>query len=243
MTPPLLPPAGGRQRAYGQDHRLTAVDRLGVWLSLRQVRRWVPSFRGQRVVDAGCGYHAALTRALLGQAEEVVALDVALDPELARLPRVTAVEGHLPDALRRVPDRWADVAICTSVLEHLWEPQATLDHLHRVLVPGGALLVNVPSWRGKRFLELSAFGLGLSPAAEIDDHKAYYDPRDLWPLLVRAGFAPRHVRCFRHKLGLNTFARCVRTASAGAPGREGPTTSRPRRSDPPPPCPPAAPRG
>jgi len=68
--------------------------------------------------------------------------------------------------------------------------------------------VNVPSWRGKRFLELSAYRLGLSPAEEIDDHKAYYDPRDLWPLLVRAGFRPSEIRCFRHKFGLNTFAVC-----------------------------------
>jgi hypothetical protein len=46
----------------------------------------------------------------------------------------------------------------------------------------------------------------------MDDHKMYYDPRDLWPLMVRAGFAPHAIRCFRHKFGLNTFA--VATVSA-----------------------------
>jgi hypothetical protein len=76
-------------------------------------------------------------------------------------------------------------------------------------------LVNVPSWRGKRYLEFSAFRLGMSPADEMQDHKAYYDPRDLWPLLVRAGFSPRDIRCVRHKFGLNTFAAC-RKASAEA---------------------------
>jgi hypothetical protein len=50
--------------------------------------------------------------------------------------------------------------------------------------------------------------LGLSPAEEMDDHKYYFDPKDLWPLLVRAGFRPRNIRCFRHKFGLNTFALC-----------------------------------
>jgi hypothetical protein len=68
----------------------------------------------------------------------------------------------------------------------------------------------VPSWRGKRFLELSAFRLGLSPAEEMDDHKMYYDPRDIWPMLVRAGFKPSRVKVFRHKFGLNTFASCVK---------------------------------
>ena len=42
----------------------------------------------------------------------------------------------------------------------------------------------------------------------MDDHKAYYDPRDLWPMLVEAGFKPRNISCFRHKFGLNTFAVC-----------------------------------
>jgi hypothetical protein len=76
------------------------------------------------------------------------------------------------------------------------------------LAPGGTCLLNVPSWRGKFFLEFSAFRLGLSPESEMDDHKMYYDRRDLWPLLVQAGFRPSRLRCFPHKLGLNTFAVC-----------------------------------
>jgi len=77
----------------------------------------------------------------------------------------------------------------------------------------GLAVVNVPSWRGKRFLEFSAFRLGTSPADEMQDHKAYYDPRDLWPILVRAGFAPRDIQCLRHKFGLNTFAACRKVSA------------------------------
>ena len=98
--------------------------------------------------------------------------------------------------------------LCVSVLEHLWNPDVALAEFHRILSPAGICVVNVPSWRGKRFLELSAFRLGLSPAEEMDDHKRYFDPRDLWPLLVQAGFLPHGIRCYRHKLGLNTFAAC-----------------------------------
>ncbi len=98
--------------------------------------------------------------------------------------------------------------MCLSVLEHLSEPQTALDHFHRVLAPGGVAILNVPSWLGKPFLEFAAFRLGVSPAEEMDDHKAYYDPRDLWPMLVRAGFKPSLIRCHRHKFGLNTSAVC-----------------------------------
>ncbi len=94
------------------------------------------------------------------------------------------------------------------MLEHVNEPARLLGEVRRLLAPGGTALVNVPSWRGKRYLELSAFRLGLSPAEEMDDHKTYYDVRDLWPMLVAAGWRPRNIRCFSHKLGLNTFAVC-----------------------------------
>jgi SAM-dependent methyltransferase len=107
-----------------------------------------------------------------------------------------------------VEDESLDVVLCISVLEHLWEPLETLVELRRVVAPGGICLINVPTWRGKRFLETSAFRFGSSPPEEMDDHKAYYDPRDLWPLLVRAGFLPHNIRCRRHKFGLNTFAAC-----------------------------------
>ncbi len=73
-----------------------------------------------------------------------------------------------------------DVTLCLSVLEHLWDPETALRNLRRVTAPGGVVLVNVPTWQGKRALELSAFRFGLSPAEEIDDHKWYFDPRDLW---------------------------------------------------------------
>ena len=52
---------------------------------------------------------------------------------------------------------------------------------------------------------MSAFRLGTSPALEMDDHKMYYDARDLWPLLVRAGFKPSGIQLSYHKFGLNLF--------------------------------------
>jgi SAM-dependent methyltransferase len=197
-----------RERAFGQDRPLTAVDRFGIWLSARRVRRSLRSVTGSRVGDIGCGYQAAFSRTILDDVSGLVLLDVALAPDLRDHPKVTAIEGQLPGAMAAVPDESLDVVVCNSVLEHLWEPLISLREFHRALVPGGALLVNVPSWWGKRFLEASAFRFGTSPAEEIDDHKTYYDPPDLWPLLVRAGFPPRGIRCFRHKFGLNTFAHC-----------------------------------
>jgi SAM-dependent methyltransferase len=207
----VLPDKDRRRSAYGQEHRLSKVDRFGVWLSSRQVRRTVGDFAGKRVADVGCGYRATVSRTLLDRVGHLVLLDVALDPELFDHPKVTAIQGWLPDSLAGVADCSQDVVICNSVLEHLWEPLKALRGMERILAPGGVLLLNVPSWRGKGFLEFSAFRLGNSPE-EMNDHKMYYDPRDLWPLLVQSGFRPGDIRCFRHKFGLNTFASCRKAA-------------------------------
>jgi SAM-dependent methyltransferase len=211
-----------RDTAFGQGGRLSPVDRLGVWLSARRIRRHVPSFSGLRIADVGCGYHATFVRSVLDSVEHAVLLDVAVDGDLKRNRRVEVIEGPLPDTLSQLEPADLDVVLCASVLEHLWEPQQTLDQMWRILRPGGICLVNVPSWRGKRFLEFSAFRLGLSPAAEMNDHKAYYDPHDLWPMLVVAGFRPQDIQVSRHKFGLNTFAACRRSSELRtSPGSSG----------------------
>jgi SAM-dependent methyltransferase len=197
-----------RHRAYGQDYQASLVDRFGVWLSARQIRRYAGCLTGKRLGDFGCGYHAAFARTVLPELKQAVLVDVALAPDLKTKPKVTPIEGILPDVLDQVPSGSLDIVLCISVLEHLWDPLAALQACYRIVRPEGICIFNVPSWSGKRFLEYSAFRLGLSPKDEMDDHKAYYDVKDFWPLLVRASFLPSNIRCFSHKFGLNTFAVC-----------------------------------
>jgi SAM-dependent methyltransferase len=202
-------PERERRTSFGQAAQPTQVDRFGVWLTQRRVSKYV-SFADKRVGDFGCGYEAKLVRQVLPNVKQVVLLDVALAEDLKHHPKIWAMEGRIPEALSAIKSGSLDVVLCLSVLEHLWSPVDALKEFSRVLVSGGTCLINVPTWRGKRFLEFSAFKLGLSPSDEMDDHKTYYDPGDLWPLLVRAGFVPHNIRCFRHKFGLNTFAICLK---------------------------------
>jgi 2-polyprenyl-3-methyl-5-hydroxy-6-metoxy-1,4-benzoquinol methylase len=197
-----------RDRAFGEENPPSVLDRLGVWLNISRIQREAGALDGRSIADVGCGYRAVVARTLAQRAASVTVVDVALDPELSRLPRVHAFVGPLPTVLANIKDSTQDITLCINVLEHLWEPEATVAELRRITAPGGSVLINVPSWMGKRFLELAAFRLGLAPVEEMQDHKMYYDPRDLWPLLVRSGFRPDEIRCFRHKFGLNTFARC-----------------------------------
>lgn len=194
---------------YGQKGQ-TWVDRFGVWLSSRAIDRSVANRTGLRMIEFGSGYHARHLRRLQPRLREGVAVDFALSPELNQLPGLRTMEMPIESALPTLPENHFDLILLISVLEHLAHPAEALAAMYRLLAPGGTLLVNVPTWRGKIFLELAAFRLGVSPKDEMDDHKMYYDLRDLWPLLVRAGFKPSKLSLRRHKFGLNLFARALK---------------------------------
>ncbi len=198
-----------RTKSWGQDYRFSLIDRAGTWLNVRQIRRRVRGFRGKAVADIGCGFQAVFARSILDDVARATLVDLALAEDLKQDAKVTAIEGELPEVLERVQSQSLDVVVCNNVLEHLWQPSVALQHVRRMLKPGGLAYLNVPSWQGKPFLELAAFRLGLTSPSEIDDHKAYYNRRELWRLVVSSGFKPSRVECHSHKFGLNTFAVCT----------------------------------
>ena len=206
--------------SYGQ-RGLTVADRLGVWLSQSAIRRYLPKRGDLEVLELGCGYRATQLVALRPKLKRGIGVDFRIAPELRTLEGFTFHEGTIEETLPKLESATMDVVMLISVLEHLAEPQFALQSAWRLLRPSGLLLINVPTWVGRRFLEFSAFRLGLSPKVEMDDHKMYYGKRDLWPVLVRAGFKPSQIRLNYHKFGLNLFAAVWKSAQATAsPGRE-----------------------
>jgi SAM-dependent methyltransferase len=193
------------EESYGQ-RGLTMADRLGVWLSQRAILRAIPNRNDLEILELGCGYHATQLVALGQRLKRGIGIDFHINPELKQLERFVFVEGSIEESLPKLESETVDVVMLVSVLEHLAEPEQVLKSVWRLLRPTGLLLVNVPTWIGKRFLELAAFRLGLAPRVEMDDHKMYYGKRDLWPVLVRAGFRPSQIRLRYHKFGLNLFA-------------------------------------
>ena len=205
MTAPDL--SSDRSRAFGQNYAKSIPDRLGIWLSKRQLERWV-QLADKDVADIGCGFDGGFAALVLDEVRSATLVDIGLRDDLKAHPKVRASIGFLPDALHSVGSESIDTVICNNVLEHLWEPEVTLKEMLRILRPGGTAFLNVPSWRGKVLLETLAFRLHRTPAEEIDDHKNYYDKKDLWRLCVASGFKPSDIVIGSHKLSLNTFAAC-----------------------------------
>jgi N-acetylglucosaminyl-diphospho-decaprenol L-rhamnosyltransferase len=99
---------------------------------------------GDVVVEIGCGV-GRITRVLAARAAEVLALDVS-DEMLARArrhnPGLANVRWILGDgrSLAPMPDGGADACVSIVVLQHVPDPEITLDYvreLGRVLRPGG----------------------------------------------------------------------------------------------------------
>ena len=191
--------------SYGQK-KLTFVDRLGVRLSQRAIARELPDRSDLEVLELGCGFHATQLMALAPRLKRGVGVDLQLAPELASLSKFMFHEGTIEEILLTLTAQTFDAVLLISVLEHLHDPLFVIKAVRGLLKFSSVLLINVPTWRGKSFLEFSAFRLGFSPKMEMDDHKMYYDKRDLWPLLVRAGFKPSLIKLRYHKFGLNLFA-------------------------------------
>ncbi len=191
--------------SYG-ERELSFVDRLGVWLSERAIARELPDRTDLEVLELGCGFRAAHLIALSPRLKRGVGVDFRIASNLGTVEKLAFHQGTIEEALPKMASERFDAVMLISVLEHLRDPFVVIEAAYHLLRNSGLLLINVPTWRGKGFLEFSAFRLGLSPKVEMDDHRMYYDKRDLWPVLVRAGFKPSLIKLRYHKFGLNLFA-------------------------------------
>ena len=106
------------------------------------------------VLDWGCGL-GQMTRLLVDRGVEVrsiewvESLNGAQEQPLPVLPDLTMLTTSEPVALP-YPDHCFDAVLSMGVLEHVHDPDASLDELRRVLKPGGTLycykLPNAHSW-------------------------------------------------------------------------------------------------
>lgn len=111
---------------------------LAVQINNRIVREHLAVMRG-RVVDLGCGT-APYKEAILGGAEEYIGVDWPSSlHEQSRVNVFANIAEGLP-----FPDSYADTVVAFQVLEHLPDSRRFLAECHRILRPGGQLLLTIP---------------------------------------------------------------------------------------------------
>lgn len=155
-----------------------------------------------RVLDLGCG--AGENTLLVAEALHpcaAVGVDWAPRPlGDAHTQGLPVVQALLDGADLPFPEATFDAVILSEVIEHLVDPDHTVDEVHRVLRPGGTFLVTTPNlaaWFNRLLLaagvqpvfsEVSTRKVYGRPGTEVVGHLRLFTRRALVELLHDAGF-------------------------------------------------------
>lgn len=159
-------------------------------------RRWLleEARPGERVLDLGCGAGRFL-RALAAAGCTPIGVEIA-EAALARARvnapgaelHLTAVDGDLPLA-----DDSIELVWCSEVIEHVADTTNLLAEVHRVLAPGGRVLITTP-FHGRlqgAAVALVRFDDHFDP---LGQHLRFYTRTSLSRTLTTAGLADVRVR-------------------------------------------------
>jgi|SRR5882724_557959 len=140
------------------------------------------------VLEVGCG-DGAFTTELAGYSIAVTAIDLSagqIAENAARFPEINFLQHdvsvQLPFAARSFEVVW-----CSEVLEHLFDPAFALREMHRVLRPGGRLLVTVPYHGGLKNVLIALFKWD-EHYTPSNPHIRFFSSRTLTRIVHAAGF-------------------------------------------------------
>jgi 2-polyprenyl-3-methyl-5-hydroxy-6-metoxy-1,4-benzoquinol methylase len=161
----------------------------------RAIARRISADRPERVLDWGCGYGQVAD--LLWQAGlDVTAFDYQPDIDagvrpLERYPHLSIHTSPDPRQLPFAPGAFDAVLSC-GVLEHVPDPDASLDEIRRVLTPGGTFYIfKLPNRTS--YLEAIARRTGLYYHGACE-HDRLYTRRTAISMLRRHDFEVREIK-------------------------------------------------
>ena len=189
------------QRAYVCHPKEIDSKIAGEYLrEFRRVDRLMPA--GGRVLDFGSArgtFIGELMSSDLAERWEPEGIDI--NPDEVEMGKAKGFPVRVANVFDdSIPGESFDAITAFSVLEHMQDPRATLEALHRVLKPGGKLLLIVPN--GSCLIIL--FGLiaarllgdrvrGFTDNVFHEEHLYYFDPRTMPKMLEQCGFSTHQV--------------------------------------------------
>jgi len=154
------------------------VDRTEKWLVFSMLRT-----KSGRALDLGCGT-GNYTLELKRRGFDVIGLDASEGMlRIARSKGLNCIRGDaysLP-----FPDGSFDLVLSVTMFEFIHEPEKVLREIHRVLRPGGEVLIGTMNGRSLWFLFKRLKSIFVETAYR---YARFYTPSELEGLLRKAGF-------------------------------------------------------
>ena len=172
---------------------MRAVDRILRRWRIARAAVWVR--RGDRLLDVGC-YDRSLIDAVADRVAHAVGIDSVAEPSEAGGVRIA--RGTFPEDVAAEPGAF-DCITALAVLEHVREPHAFAAACHRLLAPGGRVVLTVPHPLVDRIVDALIL-LHLADGMDFDEHHGF-DVAQTGPIFEGAGF--RRVAFRPFQLGLN----------------------------------------
>ena len=174
---------------HGAGHEAEPTFQLRVDKTLAAIGDKAP----RRILDFGCNIGGAV-RLFTEAGHDVAGVDISESAIRIARQRMPHVRFELVSAEDRVPfpDGSFDVCYSSEVIEHLFDVTGFLREVHRVLVPGGLLVLTTPyhGWVKNLLVMSFNFEKHFDPTG---GHVRFFSKRSLTQCLEANGFSVEHV--------------------------------------------------
>lgn len=117
-----------------------------------------------------------------------------------------AIQVDLNKSIYGVGDGSVDGAVCLEVIEHIVPAENLLQEIHRIVRPGGFVILSTPNFA--YILDRFAYAMG-ADAKEEGYHFRFYTKSKLRGMVQAAGFRVIKTQTFGGLIGINFVLKCI----------------------------------
>lgn len=145
-------------------------------MRINKVLPIIKKYPNSKLLDIGCGFNYKF----LLEVEPYISEGYGIDFKVSELKneKIKTRQIKLDNKLPFHKNSF-DFVTMLAVLEHLDHPVEIVREIERILKPEGKLILTVPSKYSKPVLKFLAYKLKIVNEEEINDHKKYYNYKDL----------------------------------------------------------------